>query len=287
MGKKKKSRTDSEIQKVMPSSLIAKMAKEDTSLEGLKEHRVVPRLKIIQGSSGQELRDQFGAGSVIIRPGDQLVCHFAKDSSMDDQVTSFQFVPLFFFVEFAKWQDLKSAGQGANVITRTFDDTSEVAKRCRNKDLRFELYEGHGNLPEAEQRYYRYVEHFRFVGCIYGDHILSDVPVVLSFERGEFGQGKNFISAASLRRVQNEGEMISVPLWMQVWEFSTIYHDPTPDKKWYGFRFSPAPLIETDHVAKMKERHEEFKSLFQKQRLTVDESGETDQDAKETTSEEF
>ncbi|KKL95032.1 hypothetical protein LCGC14_1858690 [marine sediment metagenome] len=269
-------RIDTDIEKVSADpNFLAQYMEKDESLEALKEHRTVPRFKIIQPTTEEELKNTFGVGSAIVRPGDTLVCKNSANTNME-AYESFDFVPLFFFVEWAKWRDLK--GTGDMVLERSFDPTSDVAVRSKNADTRKELYPGHENLQDNEKCYFQYVEHLRFLGTIYGEHPLTGTPVTLSFERGEWGQGKNFISAVSLRRQQvvidkESGETVSkqVPLWAQVWRMKTVYHSPDALRKWYGFAFESAPesKIKESEAQVMYGLHKEFKELFDASRLIV------------------
>jgi hypothetical protein len=271
----KKNRTDLATEKVQPS-FLSQYVEEDHSLDSLKEYRVVPRLKIIQSPSAQELKEAFGEGSVIVRPGDTMVCSYKDRGS--DEPTSFVVVPVFFFTEFAKWKDLRDKTDSPNVLERTFDKSSIMAKRAADRNERYELYPGHDQLPDNEQRFYRYVQHFRFISIIYGAHPLCGTATVLSFERGEFGQGKNFISAISLRKIMTKDGPAPMPLWAQLWRFSVQYHDPSTDKKWYGYKFQTEGSIQPEEAETFNNHHKEFAELFEQQRLVVDESGETDQE---------
>jgi hypothetical protein len=260
-------RTETAIKKVegVDPNFLAEYIENDHSLDTLREHRIVPRIKLIQSTTDNALKKQFGEGSAILRPGDVLVCKHEEEPS------NFEIVPIFFFVEFAKWQDLKSQS-GPMVEERSFDPSSDLAKRARNIKKRFEVYPGQEGLAENDQCRYRFVEHLRFISLIYGEHPLVGTPVTLSFERGEFGQGKNFISAISLRRQVISDRSVAVPLWAQVWAFSPVYREPTKDKRWYGFKFEPSDpsIIRPDEAEGMKTLHSEMKDLFEKQRLLVD-----------------
>jgi len=265
-GKVRKSRTETAINKVqgIDPNYLQKYITEDASLDVLKEHRVVPRLKIIQAPSSSELKKAFGEGSVIVRPGDVLVCKFQEEPD------HFDFVPLFFFVEFAKWADVRS-GSTMVILDRSHDPTSTLAAKTKDSKSRLELYEGHDKKPEPERMYYHYVEHLRFIGVIYGDHPLLGTPVTLSFERGEYGQGRNFISAVTLRRQIIDGTPKPVPLWAQVWRIRSAFRSPDQSRKWYGFSFEAAdPSIIQQHEADvMLALHKEFRELFEQQRLMV------------------
>lgn len=260
----KQSRTDTAITKVnVNPDYLAKYAEQDNSLDVLKECRTLPRFKIIQATSDGELIKNFGVGTAIIRPGDAMICKHGENPD------SFDFVPLFFFREWAKWRDLK--GTGPMVLDRSFNPTSLLAQNSANSDLRKELYAGQESLDDKSKMYYAYVEHLRFIGVIYGEHPLVGIPVTLSFERGEWGQGKNFISAVSLRRQIINDNSIDVPLWAQVWKLSTIHHAPDATRKWYGFKFEATEpsIIQEDEAEAMHALHLEFKDLFEKERLLV------------------
>lgn len=263
-------RTKNDIEKVNPNpGFLSKYIKKDDSLNALKEHRTVPRFKIIQPTTDQELAKQFGVGSCIVRPGDTLVSQF------EGNLKTFQFVPLFFVCEWAKWRDLK--GTGPMILERSADVGSDLARRSKSASLRKELYPGQEHIEDEKAKmYFSYVEHLRFIGVIYGDHPLAGTPVTLSFERGEWRQGKNFISAISMRRVVIDGVSEEVPLWSQVWDLTTVFHNPEASKKWYGFKFSPATpnIITEDEASTFEALHEEFKELAAKQQLTVQDDGD-------------
>lgn len=265
MAEERQSRTETSINKVegIDPNYLAKYIDKDDSLDSLKEHRTVPRFKIIQATTEEELKKNFGEGSVIIRPGDSLICKY------NEAPASFNFVPLFFFPEWAKWRDLK--GTGPMVLDRSHDPTSELAQKSKSASTRKEVYPGQENMPIEDQSFYSYVEHLRFVGIIYGDHPLVGTPVTLSFERGEWGQGKNFISAISLRRQIINDVPKEVPLWAQVWELKVQHHAPDAKKKWYGFAFKAAEqgIVLEAEAPEMHALHVDFADLFKKQRLTV------------------
>lgn len=260
-------RTQNDIEKVNTNpGYLEQYVEQDESLDILKEHRTVPRFKIIQPTTDQELASQFGVGSCIVRPGDTLVSQFKGD------LTTFEFVPLFFVCEWAKWRDLK--GTGPMILERSSDPGSDLARRSKSAELRQELYSGQEHIEDEKMKmYFKYVEHLRFIGVIYGDHPLAGTPVTLSFERGEWRQGKNFISAISMRREVINGKATPVPLWAQVWTLKTVFHNPEANKKWYGFHFEAAtPSIITNEEAPVfKALHEEFKELAAKQQLVVQE----------------
>lgn len=257
----KKNRTETSIRKVSPG-FLGQYVEEDKSLDTLRQHVEVPRAKIIQNVTDRTLKEMFGEGSVITRPGDVLVC--TKDDS-------FTIVPLFFCVEYCKWADIRDTS-GFAITARSFLPDSLLAMRAKDPDKRFQIYEG----QEANEKpmKWRYVEHLRFISIIYGEHELVGIPLTISFERGEHRQGKNFISAISMRRETIDGTPRPVPLWAQVWTLSPTFREPDADRKWWGFNYSPAdpPVIDEEDAESMRLRHNEFREAFERNLLLVQDS---------------
>lgn len=237
---------------------LAEYQTEDTSVEDLAEYRILSRLKIVQSMSAEELKESFGEGSIIIAPGNVMVAK-KKEPVL--------FVPVFFFTEFCLWGDRKDK-VGPTIRDRSFDKAGDLARRARDPERREEEYEG-GFVG-------RYVEHLNFAGFIYGDHEQKGTPCVLSFSRGEFGTGRNFINSITLRKVAGQ----TAPLWSQVWEMKTAFRDQG-DKKWYGIEMSnppegTEPFIKQEEVEFFLGEHKSCKEDFEKSKLLVDHGGEDD-----------
>lgn len=274
------------------SALAAYATQDDKSLAGLEQYVIRPRFKVMQAMSKQ--KDQFPEGSVIVRPGDAVVAEKGE---------TFSFVPLFFFTEFCKWADRKDTESPA-IVARTFDPTSDIAKRSMNAEQREELYPESENVKDPKkQKKYRYVQHFCFSGIIIGDHPLQGTECVLSFEKGEFSQGRNFISAIKMRRQdinlsaaeieslpehaknlyarQEDGTFtgrVAVPLWAQRWRLSTKMRTKG-ENAWWGFDYTPdePAVIPEDLMESYRSKHLELAAAYEARRLVVD-GGEQDEE---------
>jgi hypothetical protein len=275
MAKDRNTQADKGITKVTPPSWLS-YADEDTSLATLQPHVIVPRCKVIQAMSEDGLKKQFGEGTCVIRPGDSVLAALGE---------TFFFCPLFFFVEFCKWSDRRDT-TNPMIIARTFDPTSDIARRAQSSELRLEIYPEDAKVKAAAQRQFRYVEHLNFVGVVYGEHDLAGTEVTVSFARGEHGQGRNFITAITLRRQEVQTQdgataRIPVPLWAQVWGMTPALRD-RKDQKWYGLDFHPGvpPTISSERVDAHRTRYLELKDAYDQRRLTVDGDDRTE----ETTS---
>jgi len=262
----KRIRTEQQITKVAgQGNYLQQYVEEDKSLKTVQEHVVLPRMKIIQGQTDNELKQAFPEGSVIIRPGD------AKVWGPDDQ--PFLFVPLFFHVEWNKWSDYKDKESPSIVEGPVFDPTHLLAKMAANRDKRTELYAGHESKPVKQQWFYSYVQHFCWTGIIYGEHDFAGTECVLGMERGEFGNGRQFINAISMRRIDLGERRVPQPLWSQVWSMQPSLRQGKQGN-WYGFDFNPAdnPVIDESDAESLRARHLELARLFEENRLRVDQT---------------
>lgn len=262
-----KNRNETEITKVggvEATAFLANFAEEDKSLDTMQQYRIVPRFKVIQPTSDKALKDKFGEGTALVRPGDTV--------AWKDGDEAFEFVPLFFWTEFCKWADLRDK-ENHMIMETSYDPTSPIAKKSKGAETRTEVYEGQEGKPVSDQWKYRYVEHLRFVGIIYGDHPLSGVQVALSFERGEFFQGTSLITAITMRKHTIDGKKVNVPLWAQVWELSVGYREKGDNRKWYGFDFEAAKrsnIIADTDAEEFLTLHKELAELHSKNLLKVD-----------------
>lgn len=278
-------RTETAIKKVDPDFLLAHQ-EDDTSMAGMEEYRILARAKIIQGMTKMELKERFGEGCALIRPGDLVMCKPCKSGEKSTPEHHFLFVPLLFFAEYAKWADLRDT-DGPMIIERSFDPASPLKDLADDPEKRFVTYEGEEGREKPKK--YRYVHHLRFAGVIYGDHPLSGSPVVISFERGEYFNGTNFISAVRMRKRkvvrENEDDILAkVPLWAQVWKFSVGWRPRQEGGGWWGFNYAAPDEEESDSIIspaeseEMAKLHQEFAQLHERNRLRVKDDDRGDEE---------
>ena len=249
---------DDAIQRVTPGSQIpdylAKYAETETKAtqEMLKEHRVLPRLKLIQAMTDNALKDRVGEGSCILTPGEAMIC---------DKKGNFYFVPVLFYDEWITMSDRKDK-VSPMIRARSFDKTSEIAKKAADPKKRMEEYEGGFKM--------RHIHCLTFPGFLYGEHQLAGQAATLVYSKGEFGNGRTFINAVAMRRT---------PIWSQVWELNPAFRD-RGDKKWYGFDFQPAdePDIKAEEVDFFLAAAKEMKELLDNRRLLVVHDEDEDED---------
>lgn len=247
---------------------LQKYLETDTSLDSMQQYRVVPRLKVVQGTSSEELQANAGIGAIVLTPGNTVVAALSDDKK-DRHSIPFNFVPILFFTEFLKFRDLKDKEGGAMIMERTFDPGSELAKKAKDSKKRKEEYgEPYKDKETGQMRRFSAanVEALNFPGFIYSpEHPLKGQIVTLVFQRGEFTVGTNFISSITMRRI---------PLWSQVYTLFTTFRPKSAEKKWWGIDAKPAevPTIAGEEVEFFKTTHDELKAQWDKKMLVVDRS---------------
>lgn len=201
-------RSETLPEKVGTQAWLTQHTQEDTSLEALKQYRVVPVLRLIQGLSATELKKQHGEGASLLMPGAQP---FAGPETYVD------IVPLFMFTEFRKYSDRKDK-ESQMIPDRSHDPRSDLAMCARDGDKRKEIYEGDEKKPADKQRYWRYTEVLCFLCTVYSkDHPQRGTIFTLEFMKGSFWAGKNFSSGCLSRKIDGT----NVPLYYQVWQIGS------------------------------------------------------------------
>lgn len=184
MGKK-------DIEKVTPPADLMPEFLRDKTLKGIeatKEYIVLQRLKIIQKSAARETLDQFPVGTVILSPSGIEIAGCKMDDKGRPTTTteSFIFIPLFFFPSWAKVNPVELKGTLPVFAEYTTDKDSIVARKSKDRATREE--------PYAENPKYkvRYVEMLNFVIALEGGRF--ELPVIMSFSRGEWMTGSKFLA---------------------------------------------------------------------------------------------
>lgn len=251
------------------NSLAAYMDDADSSMAGMSEHRVLPRLKVVQGQSSAELKRHFQEGSVIFTPGNELIAQPGE---------SFFLVPLFFWTDWLLWSD-RDDKNNPMVQARSTDPASDLARRAKDPELRVEEYDGG---PKGKPFKRRYAEALNFAAFVYGEHDQALRACALSFQRGEHFKGKTFCSSIMGRKLNGK----TPPIWSQVWVL-TANQRTKGTYSWYGLDHSN-PVDEfryifDEHVASFHAEHAQLRDDFEKQRLyaaTDDDDGMSDAEAR-------
>lgn len=180
--------------------------------EQLSEYMIPSFLRIVQGLSAREIKEQFDEGDVILQP--DKIGIYSKDHP--DPVP---FTPLLFYTEYCVWNPLKTKGQLPFIRERSTDPNSEIAQKARNPDQRNEP------CPEMPSENLRYVEHLNFLVQLRVPNA-PVLPVIMSFVVGEHMTGRKF---ANLICSRNQ------PLYACVFQFTTSLRSNKQGNSWFGF----------------------------------------------------
>lgn len=249
------------------SAELAKYMEKDDSLDILSQYQIVPRVKIIQDMTRDELKNAFGVGHVIITPGNAAL---GGEPDKEKKVgPAWKFVPLFFFVDWITWADINDTSNF--MLGQTNDPKNPIAIKSKDKNTRMEPY-ANGKFKCKHQ------EHLNFVGFIY-DGALKGTLAAISFAGGEYASGQSFISMIKLRRA---------PLWSNVFDANSVYR-PRGTKKWWGIDMkNPADgqkQIKDEEIALFKSQHDELKKAYEAKKLGVShEKDESDEGSHEEPS---
>jgi len=203
-----------DVSKNLASTMPAHVTKEDKSkgVGDIKNFVRPPRLKIVQFIKS-DTYDKFDPGTLIVVP--QL-------AAITMPIT---FTPLFFFPEWCVWNPIQLRSMLPVIRERTFNPNSQIASKSRNSSQRS------FDCPENKEYKCTIAEHLNLLVMIHGDTDVQNVPVVMTFLRGEYKTGQTLLSMIQLR-----GKSIYAGIYA-----ATIDKNKprVNDKgKWFGFDFT-------------------------------------------------
>lgn len=221
---------------------------QDAGIDNLRDFIIPPRLKTVQKQSDTLLEAGFNPGDLVVMPSRLLFAQMSLDRKTGEP---FHFVPLFFFAEWCTWNPFELKGTMPAIRERTFDAESPLAKKARDPSLRqFVCPE----VPEKEGKklYCRHVEHLNFMVLMAdAGSEFSDVPLVLSFARGEYMTGSAFLSLLSMRRAKCYG---------CVFEGRAAFRPDKGKGSWYGVDVTN-PTDGTPPFVRDQATYEAYKAL--------------------------
>lgn len=229
----------------------------DHSLDGIKQYVRPPRVKVIQGTSDEKLKQLFGVGDVVLVPDNICVISADRDNKGNVVVGTtrpFIFTPLFFFNEFCLWNPIQTKGKLPAIRDRSNDPNSAIAARARDFKNR--------EMPCPEDPKYNCVfcEHMNFIIHIAG----QPEHCILSFLRGEFKAGQTF---AALLKVRN------VPMYANIFE-AHLAQRKNDKGEWFGLDISnpsggTSPFVGEEEFKAYKLCYEEYASLYKEDKIEV------------------
>jgi hypothetical protein len=211
----------------VPAHLQQRMEMQAYQPAGIQDLLAVvrpPFVKIVQGSSDKTLKQTFAEMSVLAVPGNDMIAQPGQP---------IYFTPLLFFIEYLCLNDIKLKGNGQFILARTFDKTSDVAKRALNPELRRQRIENGGQavLVNGEPVFMTYQEAFNFIVALHGVPNITE-PVIISFRSAEQKTGRRLASLINRRHCD---------IYAGIYEARVNIHR-NPQNDWYGFDIDNAVL---------------------------------------------
>lgn len=230
------------------------------SIDNIKQYIRPPRIKILQDSTDSELKKSIGpAGTVALMPAEEVLNKIELHNGVPNEEATppFFFTPIFFYVEFICMNPIQMKGTLPTIRSRSFDDTSEEARRSRDFNARVIP------CPENEEYDLRFLECMNYVIMVDG----QEEPCVYTFSKGEFKAGRRF---AELIKARGKVELFAN-------RFAAYTAFRTGKKgEWWGLDIAnpnpdeTSPWVAADSYEVFKTMYEDLKEGHSKALLQVD-----------------
>jgi len=204
-----------------------------------------PRLVVVQAMSAADIKAEFGEGAMIVRPDNTLAAALGERMTVN---------PVFRWVSWQKWADVKDSDAVPPIIAETFDAEHVIAKRARSSvfaDRREEYGSGQRNLV------YRYFESINMIIAVDGGP-LDGMVLVTSWRSAGHKHGAKLvrhIDRFGAQGVPIFGHRINLVAQGETNKAGQTYmviiprHDTL--RPWTG----------EDRIERLTEMHDRFKSL--------------------------
>lgn len=237
--------TDITKNSTIPAHLQDKTFTRET-LRSSEDIVIVPRLKIVQKMSKDNIVANYGVGAVVMTPNYETIAVSGGE---------FLIVPIFCYREFFF---LNPMGTIPAITDNTFDPKSEVAKLSRSSQKRVPFLDTNGSqLLDKDKKpvFKRAIEAICNV-CILRDHEIN-TPFIASFISAEFGTG---------RRWATQMETKAVPTFGVSYVARSVLRPGTGLGTWWGLDIvtnSKDQYVDVESYNNYKIIYEKFKALYE------------------------
>lgn len=263
----------------VPDWMLPSPGEVDTTKEFMDEFVSPPRLKLIQGSSAQALKREFGESAIIVQPENKIVSEALSGEQLES--VPFKVVPIFQWKEYICWNPIPLPAGLMAIRERSVDENSALARKCTPKEWK----DRDQPCPEDTSLKIKYREHINFVFLIL-DPLGFDLPVAMSFHDGSYTEGAKLCKLAKT--------IMNLKLYAQVFELSCSPRTKNGND-YYGWNVrhavSPEGLVDhvgsyfkrlgsTDEEAQqwygyVKQLHEEFREKYLKDVLRATDAADS------------
>ncbi len=244
-----------------PSSLPAFMQNKPVEgLEVLSKFQSYQRIIIVQPQAKSDKKAMFG--------GEGVVGMVPMNKPLALKGVEFIAIPLMFFPSWESWRDNndKSGPNGSPVIESTFDEVSDLAKKCKAR-----LSEQYPNPADPTRPFNRrYLEILNFIVAIDDGEFKGEIAM-MSFMSGEHRNGANL--CGTIRRRPGS-------IYANRFTFKTSLRK-RPKGEWYGFDTNnPTPeqggpfVSDEKTFDQLKELHHSLKAAMANGKFNIERGGE-------------
>lgn len=225
----------------------------DADLGALQKYMQPPAIKIIQKSSGQQFKERFKDGDIIVIP--QMI-------KIGDAQTEFTFVPIIGFPTFAGFNPYPMK---PFVREMSFDETSDVAKKAR-AFLKVPC-------PEQTGKEIVYNQVLNFLGRIEGDFDLpANLPVAFFCRSTAFKAGQILLGLIADRKAKSFVSRFAISSKFNPGGGKGEYYEPV-------IRNDPQPWVTEEQAKKYQEWNKELAKMVESRTIKLDmeqDAGESD-----------
>jgi hypothetical protein len=249
---------------------------EDKTLgtDALQEYIVPPRLKIVQKQASDDLLANFSPGDIILTPTMSSVLELPRDDKgrvIEDEPAFFEFVPLFFYAEWATVNPIQMKNEAPMIRYRTVDPNDPIVAKARNQDLRLEPIPG-----RTDDLKMRHVQFLNFIVTLV-DHPLAGTAILMSFSRAEHSTGSAFASMIKMRKAPLFGCRFK----------ASVRKRQNQLGEWWGLKIEnpdEKPFVQdADTYEAFKQLHMEYAEYHKSAKLRADLEGGYEEDEAATT----
>jgi len=240
------------IQKINPGFVLPEYLKdyEQQGTDALQEHRLVPRIKIIQKSASQELLDQFKPGTAISSVDQTLLAQRGED---------FKFIPLFAWTDVALCNPIELKGQEPFIV-ELYSDRLKYADKYEKAKMKSTRFENHPSIRGVKRQWTLFMN---FIVKLV-EHPVGNELFVMSFFRGEWRTGRRFSTMILGRKA---------PIWSCIFH-AHVCEEPRKNQKgeWWGFDISNDPdelWVPQSMVDELRTQHEDLEELHKRALLAT------------------
>lgn len=229
-----------------------------TGLESIQKFVSPPRLKIVQKSADDTLKEKYSEGDIFVTPFMQTIYEPARDDKgriIEEDIIPFRFTPLFFFPEWCCINPYALRAQLLFIRDRSTDPESEVARKARNRATWTEP------CPDDTSHDMRYSEHLNFIIKL-ENHPFTE-PICVTFARSEHSSGRKLCNLIKMRNAPIFGNVFT----------ATLGHRSNALGDWWGLDIeNPAenPWVDQDNYDIYKLAYKVCKEQYDSKQIRVD-----------------